>query len=77
MAMPFRKIIFSILFNSTLFLMLVIAIQNSSNKSKVNFLINKTIDMPISFIIGVSFISGSFISNFLNLNNDFKNKKSS
>ena len=77
MAMPIRKIIISIFFNSTLFLMLVIAIQNSSTKSKVNFLINKTIDMPISFIIGVSFISGSFISNFLNLNNDFKNKKSS
>tara|TARA_B100001769_G_scaffold273542_1_gene269935 strand:+ start:1204 stop:1437 length:234 start_codon:yes stop_codon:yes gene_type:complete len=77
MAMPIRKIIFSIFFNSTLFLTLVIAIQNSSNKSKVNFLINKTIDLPISFIIGVSFISGSFIGNFLTSNNDFQNKKSS
>ena len=75
MAMPIRKIIFSIFFNSTLFLMLVIAIQNSSNKSKVNFLINKTIDLPISFIICVSFISGSFIGNFLTSNNDFQNKK--
>ena len=45
----------------------MIGIQNSSNKSKVDFLINKTIKLPISFIIGSSFISGSIIGTLLNI----------
>ena len=46
----------------------MIGIQNSSNKSKVNFLINETVKLPISFIIGSSFISGSIIGSFFNIN---------
>ena len=57
-----------------LFLFLIIGIQNSSNKSKVNFLINETIYLPVSFIIGVSFISGSILGNTLSINNLFKKK---
>ena len=53
------------LFNSCFFLILIIGIQNSTNKSKVNLLINETIELPISFIIGVSFISGSLLVNLL------------
>ena len=63
-----KKTIFSTTFNSCLFLLLMIGIQNSSNKSKVNFLINETVDLPISFIIGSSFIGGSIIGNLFNLN---------
>ena len=55
----FKKIIISFVFNASLFLILIIGIQNSSNKGKVNFFINETITLPISFIIGTSFISGS------------------
>ena len=68
--MPFvlKKIIFAISFNSCLFLLLMIGIQNSSNKSKVNFLINETVNLPISFIIGSSFIGGSIIGSLFNLN---------
>ena len=46
----------------------MIGIQNSSTKRKVNLIINETIDLPVSFIIGISFISGSISGNLLNLN---------
>ena len=54
-----------ILFNLSLSLMLMIGIQNSSQKTKVNFLNNETVALPISFIIGVNFIAGSLFGNFL------------
>ena len=54
-----NKIFFNITFNFSLFLLLMIGIQNSTNKSKVNFIKGETVALPISFIIGVSFISGS------------------
>ena len=69
----FRKILFIFLFNSSLFLLLIIGIQNNSNKSEVNLLIDKTIDLPIGFIIGTTFISGSITGSLLNLR--FMNKK--
>ena len=68
MSVILKKIIFASTFNSCLFLLLIIGIQNSSNKSKVNFLINETVQLPISFIIGASFISGSLMGSFFNLN---------
>ena len=68
MSVILKKIIFATTFNSCLFLLLIIGIQNSSIKSKVNFLINETVKLPISFIIGSSFISGSLIGSFLNIN---------
>ena len=72
MSLKFRKIIFTLTFNSCLFLLLMIGIQNSSNKSRVDFLINKTIKLPISFIIGSSFISGSIIGSLFNINSTKK-----
>ena len=68
MSVILKKIIFATTFNSCLFLLLMIGIQNSSIKSKVNFLINETVELPISFIIGASFISGSLMGSFLNIN---------
>ena len=68
MSLILKKIIFATTFNSCLFLLLMIGIQNSSNKSRVNFLINKTIKLPISFIIGSSFISGSIMGSIFNIN---------
>ena len=54
------------------FFLLMIGIQNSSNKSKVNFLINETIELPISFLVGSSFILGSILGSFVsfNINNE-------
>ena len=68
MLFQLKKIFFSITFNLTLFLLLIIGIQNSTNKKKVNLIIGETVKLPISFIIGVSFISGSLIGGFLEIN---------
>ena len=60
-----KKLFLSAIFNSCLFLALFVGIQNSSNKSKVDFLIDETIELPISFIVGSSFIIGSILGGFL------------
>ena len=65
MSEAFKKIIFSITFNSCLFLLLIIGIQNSSNKRKVNLFKKDTVALPISFIVGVSFITGSITGSFV------------
>ena len=67
------KLFFNIVFHSSLFLFLIIGIQNSSNKSKVDFLYGETVELPISFIIGLSFISGSILGSSMNIN--FKKTK--
>jgi len=63
-----KKLTLAVIFNSCLFLILFIGIQNSSNKSKVDLLINETIELPISFIVGSSFILGSIFGSFFVLN---------
>ena len=68
MLFSFKKLFSTITFNLSLFLFLMIGIQNSSNKTKVNFLINETVKLPVSFVIGSSFIGGSIISNLFNIN---------
>ena len=67
-----KNIFLKIIFNFSLFLILMIGIQNSSQKRKVNLLITETIKLPISFIIGVSFISGSITGSLLNINSEEK-----
>ena len=59
MLFSLKKIFFAITFNSSLFLLLMVGIQNSENSKKVNLILTETIRLPISFIIGLSFISGS------------------
>ena len=73
MSGAFKKLIFSISFNSCLFLLLIIGIQNSSSKRKVNLFKNETIALPISFIVGMSFITGSITGSFVPI--FFNNKK--
>ena len=63
-----KKILFTTIFNSCLFILLFIGIQNSSNKGKVDFLIDESIELPISFIVGSSFILGSIFGSFIVLN---------
>ena len=69
-----KKLFFTVIFNSCLFVILFVAIQNSSNKSKVDLIIDETIELPISFIVGSSFIFGSILGNILvlDMNNDWK-----
>ena len=72
MNMFIKKIFYSAIFNTCLFTVLFIGIQNSSKKSKVDLLIDETIELPISFIVGSSFILGSILGSFIefNINNE-------
>ena len=72
MSFLIKKLFLGVIFNSCLFVILFIGIQNSSNKNKVDFLIDETIELPISFIIGSSFIVGSIFGSFIVL--DMNNK---
>ena len=67
MGFPVKKVFFNINFNFFLFLVLIIGIQNSSEKTKLNLFINETVDLPISFIIGTSFITGSLLGGLIPL----------
>ena len=68
MNLVIKKLFHSAIFTSCLFAILFIGIQNSSNKSKINFLRNETIELPISFVVGSSFILGSILGSFIELN---------
>ena len=68
MSLFIRKLFYSAIFNSCLFAFLFIGIQNSSNKTKVDFLIKETIELPISFVVGTSFILGSLFGSFIEAN---------
>ena len=67
MSLILKKIIQTLTFNTCLFFLLLIGIQNSSNKSKVNLIVEESVNLPISFIIGISFISGSLMGSLLNI----------
>ena len=68
MSFLIKKLSLAVIFNSCLFFVLFIGIQNSSNKSKVNLLLDETIELPISFIVGSSFILGSIFGSFIVFN---------
>ena len=51
----------SILFNLLLLIFLLLGIQNSSESKRIKFLNYESIRMPISFIVGNSYISGSIL----------------
>ena len=72
MSFLIKKLFLAVIFNSCLFVVLFIGIQNSSNKSKVDLFIDETIELPISFIVGSSFILGSIFGNLIVL--DFNNE---
>ena len=72
-----KKLFNILIFNFSLFVILFIGIQNSKEEYKVSFFNITTIDLPVSFIIGSSFIVGSFTGSFLPLIiKDFPQKKS-
>ncbi len=63
-----KKYFFLFSINTLLFFVMIISIQNSNNKSKVNLLFNNTVPLPIGFIVGSSFITGSILGGFITLN---------
>ena len=60
-----KKFLFTVIFNSCLFALLFIGIQNSSNKHKVDLIISESIELPISFIVGSSFVIGSVLGSII------------
>jgi len=60
-----KRLFFNLFLNTFLFLFLFIVIQNSSKKERVNILIDETIELPLSFIIGTSFLTGSFFGQLI------------
>tara|TARA_B100001027_G_C16235537_1_gene316817 strand:- start:586 stop:801 length:216 start_codon:yes stop_codon:yes gene_type:complete len=66
-----KKLLFIITINFSLFLMLMNGIQNSSSKKRVNLIFSETVNLPLSFIVGISFITGSLTGSILKIN---KNK---
>ena len=67
-----RRISFNLLANLFILFFLFILLQNAKNKSSVNLLNLKSVEVPIGLIIGFSFIAGSFTSNnLLSLNKTY------
>ena len=68
MSSQLKKFFTLFIFNFCLLCLLFIGLQNSSNKRKLDLILDKTIPLPVGFIVGVSFISGSVIGSLLNIN---------
>ncbi len=75
MRVSIKKIIFSFSLNFCFLTILILGIQNSGIKNRVKFLGNESVNLPLSFIIGLSFIGGSITGTFLPLNLAFRNEE--
>ncbi len=73
MPISLKQAIYAITLNFCFFILLMIGIQNSTKKSRVNLLTNETVQLPISFISGASFISGSLIGSLISIHLTKKN----
>ncbi len=68
MLLTFKKLFITFALNTCFFLLLMIGLQNSSNGSKVNLIIYETVKLPLGFVIGTSFISGSLLGSLITIN---------
>ena len=55
----------SFLANLVIFLLLFLGIQNANTKNRVTFLKMRSIELPVGFILGLSFVIGSTIGSTL------------
>ena len=71
-----KLLVLNFITNLSLLILLFICIQNSNKNNNIKFFSFKSIEMPISFIIGISFFAGSSIGGTLTTlnNNNHKNK---
>ena len=67
-----KKIFFNSALNITLFLLLMLGIQNSNKSHNVNLILSETVKLPTGFIVGISFISGSISGSLMNINLNIK-----
>tara|TARA_Y100000589_G_C27138255_1_gene623495 strand:+ start:553 stop:777 length:225 start_codon:yes stop_codon:yes gene_type:complete len=67
-----KNISINFLTNLMFFILIIFCIQNSNSKRTFDFLSLKTIPLPVSFIVGTSFVVGSLngglIANYFNKN---------
>ena len=70
MLLKFKKLFVTVSLNTFFFLLLMVGLQNSSNERKVNLIIYETVKLPVGFIIGTSFISGSLLGSLVTLSFD-------
>ena len=61
--------------NMILLIFLFIGIQNSGQRRRIDFFFAKSEPLPLSFIMGLSFISGSISSSIVFLSSSFHTKK--
>ena len=67
--------IYSLLINTFLLFFLLFAIQNSQEKKVTKIFNRETIELPISFILGTSFVAGSLSGGLIFSILSFKNKE--
>ena len=67
--------IYSLLINIFLLFFIIFAIQNSQEKKVTKIFNKETIELPLSFILGTSFVAGSITSSFIFTILMFKNQK--
>jgi len=67
-----KKIFFNSALNITLFLLLMLGIQNSNKSHNINLILSETIKLPTGFIVGISFISGSITGSLMTINFNIK-----
>ena len=74
-----KKFIFSnihsLLINTFLLFFLLFTIQNSQEKKVTKIFNRETIELPVSFILGTSFVAGSLSGGFIFSILIFKNKE--
>ena len=75
MFLSIKKVVFSFSVNLCFLIILILGIQNSGIKNKVNFLGNESVNLPLSFIVGISFIGGSITGIFVPSNLVFRNEE--
>ena len=64
----FRKVLFALTLNAGLLLLLIIGLQNNESKSQVKLIKGETVTLPVGFIIGISFITGSISGSLITIN---------
>ena len=62
----FLKLNFFILItNIGILFFLVVGIQNGSTKTKINLIFSETVNLPLPFLMGTSFVFGSTIGGLI------------
>ncbi len=65
----------SIFFNLLLLAAIILGIQNSDESKKIRFIKYESFQMPVSLIVGTSYISGSLFANFFSAILKIESKK--